>query len=710
MGGGISAIKPGAGLVVMLLAGALTAAAAEDDAIKTALNNLLVVRDRMLAPYQAPPPAERVRQLRATLKKDGSWPDVNYSGTSTTAWEPAEHLRRLLTLTQAWFAPTSAAHGNAELASEISRALDCWLCKDPRRWWWWDCIGAPGTLSLILLMLDEHLTECQQKKGIEILERAQLSHTGQNLVWQAEITARRAALQRDADLLRRAFDLIVSEIRISSGDGIQADFSFHQHGHCLYNHGYGAGFAQDNARLAALTAGTPFAYPPEKIALLSAYILDGSQWLAFGNHSDFGAEGREITRPGQSALYLGEAAQDMLNVATGRENEFRALAARIAGEQAQPLVGNKHFARSDIMVHHRPGWYMSARMYSERTLNTDGLSGCDEGLLGHYLAEGATCLMSHGNEYLDIFPVWDWQRVPGTTVELAPHQPGEPSRKGESAFAGGASDGTVGVAAFHLKRDSLRARKAWFFFSNAAVCLGTGIHGETDYPVVTTLNQCRLRGPVTVGRDGTEVEVPDEGEHTLDARWIWHDGIGYLFDKVTPVHLSNASCTGNWKRISAQRSSDPVTDKVFMLGLAHGVRPGGAAYAYAVLPGTEVQTVPGFVREPPFKIAANSMKVQAVYHPGDAAFGLVFHEAGPWEWQKWRVVVDRPCVLVIRREQAGWRLAVADPAAGSDTMRVELTRPDGRTQGMNVKLPEGQNGGASTIVRLEQDSSGREGR
>ena len=677
----------------------------DNDMIKKTTNDLLVIRDRMLTPYLTSPDAERVRQLRTQLKKDGSWPDVNYLGNSTVAWEPAEHLRRLLTLTQAWFAPASARYGNAELASKISFSLDYWLSQDPRRPWWWDCIGAPGELSLTMLMLDEHLTGFQKKKGIEILERAKLGDTGQNLVWQAEITARRAILQRDADLLRRAFTLISSEMRLSDGEGIQADFSFHQHGPCLYNHGYGACFAKDNARLAALSDGTSFAYSAEKLALLSAYILDGSQWLTFGGYSDFGAEGREITRPGQTALYLGEVAQNMLKVTTGRAAEFRALAARVAGKRAEPLVGNKHFYRSDIMVHHRPGWYMSARMYSARTLNTDGLSGCDEGLLSHYLSEGTTCIMRHGNEYLDLFPVWDWQRLPGTTVELAPHPSGNPIRKGSSPFAGGASDGTAGVATFHLNRDSLRGRKTWFFFSNMAVCLGTGIHCDTDHDVVTTLNQCRLRGPVTVGRN-SGTEVLEEGRLPLDVRWIWHDGIAYLFDKTTPVTLANVNCSGNWKRISAQRSSDPVTDKVFMLGLTHRVRPDGATYAYAVLPGTGVQDMPEFVRERPFRIAANSVKIQAVCHPGDAALGLVFHEAAQFEWHEWRVLVDRPCVLVIRREQDVWHMAVADPAAGSGTVRLDILLPKGRTHKVKVKLPEGRGVGASTIVRLDRESSG----
>lgn len=695
--------------VVIMLIGCLlitcriSTLAAADDIQNAELKGLFAIRDRMLVSYLTPLATDRVHQLRESLQEDGSWLDVDYSGTSTTIWEPVEHLDRLLTLTQAWFAPTAAEYGNAELFMEISLALDFWLHRDLRRPWWWDSIGAPERLSWILLMLDERLSESQRAKGIDILKRSQLDGTGQNLVWQAEITARRAILQKDSALLRRAFERIDSEIRISHGEGIQSDFSFHQHGPCLYNHGYGADFALYNARLAALRHDTPFALSAERLALLSAYILDGSQWLARGPYTDFGAEGREITRINQTAHYLGIVAQDMLQVPTGREAEFRALAARIAEEpEAEPLIGNRHFHRSDMMVHHRPNWYLSARMYSTRTLNTDSLSGCEEGLLSHYIADGANCIMLHGNEYLNLFPVWDWQRVPGTTVELAPHKPGEPHRMGVSAFAGGASDGTTGVAAFHLMRDSLRARKAWFFFSNGVVCLGADIHCASDHEVITTLNQCRLNGSVIVGGD-TGVEVLDEGSHTLDVRWLWHDGVAYLLDEPTTIALANMPVTGNWQRISGQLSAHPVIEKVFLASLSHGVMPDGAAYAYAILQGTKAQDLPELTHSPPFQIVFNTASIQAVYHPGDEALGIVFHEAGQMEWQAWRLEVDRACVLVIRRVQDDWQLAIADPTAGTGAVKLEVVLPDSQTHGIDVALPEGLYAGASTIIRLEQE-------
>ncbi|MDA0712161.1 MAG: hypothetical protein O3B73_18330, partial [bacterium] len=222
--------------------------------------NMVVIRERMLTPLKAAPDADRVLEYRQSLQSDGHWAEVNYKGTATTSWEPAQHLQRLITLTQAWFSPDSPLYQDADLDKQIDTALDFWLHKDLRRRWWWDAIGAPGMLSQIMLMRDGHMSAFQMTKGGVNLERAILGTTGQNLVWQAEITARRAVIQRDADLLRRAFELIASEVRVGEGEGIQVDFSFHQHQQVIYNHGYGSGFARDNVRLAGLTAGTPFAY------------------------------------------------------------------------------------------------------------------------------------------------------------------------------------------------------------------------------------------------------------------------------------------------------------------------------------------------------------------------------------------------------------------------------------------------------------------
>jgi len=677
----------------------LTMKAGADDSLRI-VSDMQIIRERMLLPFLESPDMVRVNEYLQGLYPDGSWVDIDYADTSTTAWKPVEHLRRLEVLTHAWFTPASHLYHNPELRRQIGMGLDYWLRRDPRRPWWWNSIGAPRIMGWILLMLDENLTVYQRTQGIKVLEKAILGSTGQNLVWQAEITARRALLQKDDSLLMKAFDLIASEIKISDKEGIQPDFSFHQHGQCLYNHGYGAGFAEDNAKLAALTAGTVFEYKPDKINLLSSLILDGSQWLARGPVSDYAAEGRELTRPGENAGYLGDAAEYMLALRTGREKEFSELLARIRGEKTVTLIGNKHFYRSDIMVHHRPGWYMSAKMYSVRIFNTDGLSGCDEGLLSHYLAEGATTIMRHGNEYRNIFPVWDWQHIPGTTVELKPHIPGEPKRKGTTIFAGGTSDGTYGVAGFQLMRDSLSARKAWFFFSDMAVCLGSAIRCNTEYPVVTTLNQCLSKSPVVIGLKKSSGTI-NEGERKFTARWILHDSITYLFDKAIVANISNKEQTGSWKRISAQKSANSIEEKVFMLSLDHGANPANASYAYAVIPGTEEKDITAYLTKPSYRIISNNSNIQAVFHRDDKMIGIVFHEQGLIKWKKWLIETDQPCILLIRKNKRGWKLAVSDPTAKQGIIRLKLKLPDRKSEELQISLPEGLYAGSSQIINLD---------
>jgi chondroitin AC lyase len=665
-------------------------------------NDMTTIKERMLAPLKNAPDAEQVNEYQQTLQPDGHWEEVNYEGTATTSWEPAQHLSRLIILTQAWFSPESPLHHNAELDTQINTALDYWLHKDPRRRWWWDAIGAPGMLSQIMLMRDGHLTDFQMTKGGQNLERAILGTTGQNLVWQAEITARRAVLQRDEDLLRRAFALIASEIRISDGEGIQPDYSFHQHKQVIYNHGYGSGFARDNVRLAGLTAGTAFAYSPEQIALLSHYILDGSQWLSHNGQGDFGARGREIAVPRRgrkSASYLGSAAEGMLTLPTGREAEFQALADRVAGNPTTPLIGNKHFYRSDMMVHHRDNWYASARMYSTRTFNTDGLSGTDDGLLSHYLAEGAMCLMQHGNEYGGLYPVWDWQHIPGTTVALEPHIPGEPKRQGESAFVGGVSDGTMGVATFDLKRETLSAQKAWFFFGNMVVCLGTNINNTAKYDVVTTVNQCRLAGDVTLGKDNASETFPD-GEALQNIEWVHHGGIGYLFPKEVQVALATGTRTGTWTRISAQRSDKTVTDSVFTLSIPHGASPKEKAYAYAIFPGKSAQEMPNLAHKAPFEIIANSAQQQAVWCEDDQTLGIVFYQPGQIHAANWHITADRPCVVLLRHTDKVWTLSTADPTAGDGTLNLTVKQNGKAARQVSLTLPTGLKAGSSVHTKL----------
>lgn len=677
------------------------------------LADLETVRQRLLEPLVSAPPGEAVRKFVRALRPDGSWPDVAYANRNRSGWRTTSHLGRLAMLAQAYKSPHSPLRGDPQLRKAVFAALDYWLDNDFRNSnWWWNQIGVPRGLTPTLLLLDDELSGPRRTKALEILGRARIGMTGQNLVWVTEVTAIRGVLQRDPELVRQAYRRIADEIRTDREEGIQPDFSFHQHGPCLYNHGYGAAFARDVPRIAVQVRGTAFAFAPEKLAILSGLILDGSQWMARGPTSDLGAEGREIARKSQDARYLAEAAQEMLLLPTGREAEFRQLAERAAGKPAPPLVGNRHFWCSDFMVHHRPGFYASARMYSRRVANTDQACN-EEGLKNHHIADGCNLLICQGDEYDNIYPAWDWQKIPGTTVVQEPVLSGSPRRMGQTSFVGGVSDGRYGLAAFDFRRDALVARKAWCFFDDEFVCLGAGIACGSEYPVVTTVNQCRLRGQVAWAQTpGQAPENIREGRRALHhPAWVWHSGVGYVFLHPAEAQVEALQREGSWWEINHEASKAPVAVDLFCLWIDHGRRPEGAGYAYAVAPGKRVEEMPAVAATFPVKVLRNDADCQAVWHEPLGVAAAAFYRPGSASPAGLpSLSVDTPCLALWRRAAGGLSVSICNPENKPAKVTVELagrfTGPgatsteQGRKTRVVFELPNGPNAGQTQTRQL----------
>ena len=322
-------------------------------------------------------------------------------------------------------------------------------------------------------------------------------------------------------------------------------------------------------------------------------IIKGIKGTYNGNFTFNSAEGRNITRKGLTARYLTTACNNLLALNTGREDDLRTFKAVLQTGEGSAVTGNKHFWRGDIMCHHRKGYYASARFYSTRTVSTDGPHN-REGLKSHHLSDGCNVLLRTGGEYQEVFPAWDWQKIPGTTVEQRPELTGSPRRMGETRFAGGVSDGEYGLAAFDLKRDGLTARKSWFFFDDEYVCLGAGITCGSDHPVVTTLNQRNLEGDVWIG-DASAARKLDKGLRRPERpSWVWHDEIAYVLLDTAAVHLRNDLQRGSWHEINQRYSKEQVARDVFTLWVDHGSSPQNGSYAYAVVPGIERTAVEAF--------------------------------------------------------------------------------------------------------------------
>jgi chondroitin AC lyase len=691
--------------VATFFAGASASPAADVD--------LQVLHDRLLEmSLQGKIDAKAVEGHSDSLKADGSWGDLDYADPSLTNWQPSTHIERLLAMARAYRRDDSPMHGDEKLKSSVFAAFDFWTKKPPKcKNWWHNEIGVPLRMLQVLFLMEPQLSPERMRGGLKVLEAASIRATGQNLVWLAQITGARACLIGDGELCAKAFGAIADEIRITTKEGIQPDMSFHQHGAQLYNGGYGLGFSNDCARIAVLVKGTRFAFSPKKIEILSRYILDGQQWMFRGLQMDYSVMGRAITRSGDPSTGMIDGCDNMAKLDTPDRAKFLAFVRTLKGESppGAALVGNKQFWRSDYMMHRRADYSASVRMASTRNRRTELVNR--ENLKGDHLSDGLTYIYRRGDEYRNIFPLWDWRKLPGTTCLQGdrPFQPGK-AGNGKTTFVGGVSDGTYGCAAMDFAIDGITAKKAWFFFDREFVCLGAGITCDAGDAVATTVNQCLLKGDVAV-RDAGGIRKLEKGSHTVDAaRWVQHNGIGYAFLGTSPIHVTSEARKGTWKSINDFQKTDEVAGDVFCLWIDHGPKPAAGEYRYIVAPAAGPSELDQYAASSPIEVLSNTTEIQAVEHHGLSVAEIAFHKAARLTAGPLSVASDAPCLVLLKGTGGKVRLAASNPENRPLELTLEIKghfsgegcewdEPKGVTR-IHLSLPGGEMAGSSVVREL----------
>jgi chondroitin AC lyase len=633
-----------------------------------------------------------------SLGADGSWSDIDYDDTTGTVWLPRTHLTRLSAMSRLYNLPTNVYYHSAALLEKYLLALDYWYDREP---WssnsWWNEIGGPQMLKGSLLIMQDELSPAELSDSVEYLRRGDLytssySGGGANMVDLADITIARGVLDSSPTTLQMCFDAVTDTLAIVTGDGVKADFSFHQHSRILYNGGYGLGFAQQSARLVALPEGTSFAFADEQKEVLVQYMLAGQQWMMRGS-LDYSTQGRSMTRSGQQApgSSLLDALHDVMSLDTPEQYELQRMIDRIDAGGNDPtnyLSGNRSFYRSDFMTHHRRDWYTSVHMVSTRTHGSE--SGNGEGLKNYYMGDGVN-FITRGTfgEYSNIFPAWDWRRLPGLTAEQDagsfPLIEWGSGTGGSSAFVGGVSDGNYGACTETYGRDHVSADKSWFFFDDEFVALGAGIQAPAaDDPVYTSVNQSLASGTVTV-KDAAGTRTVASGTSTTlsGAEWAHHDQTGYVFPGAPGnVTVARLTQSGSWYDINHTYSSSTVNKNVFSAWFDHGAHTSGGQYAYVVVPGlANTSAVDAYAAALPITVLRNDSSVQAVRHEPLKITQAVFRHAGPLTVAPGLTITPDHDVMVMLQER-GFGMVVslaqpdADPNSSSPTtVRLDVTFP-----------------------------------
>ena len=652
--------------------------------------DLEIIRKRIIDDLMEPAVnADEIQKLVKTIQPDGSWPDINYKDTSRTGFQHSEHLKHMLDLSRAYKKQGSSLYQNPDVKKTVSSALDFWIAHDfICQNWWWNEMGTPNWMINTLLVLDDDLTERQRQEGARIASRANLEASGArpggDLIQIAGMLGKQGLFKRDDAILERVVKVMASEIKISNGRGLQADMSFHHRvDNVISTLTYGTGYASAFSYWAVKIAGTKFTFPEEAMKLLIDYYLDGiSKSMAFGKYPDVGAENRDMSRKGALEPVSASIPENLLKASDYRKAELQELVKIRRNETQSKLKWNRFFWHSEYFTHQRPGWFSSVRMHSDRQNNMEEPHN-EEGLKMHHFADGSNFISLTGKEYFDIFPVWDWQKIPGATIVQKPELPHwkQIAKKGLGDFTGAVTDGLFGAAVFDFKsvHDPLKARKAWFFFDREYVSLGTGISSEGTYPVFTTLNQCLLNKEVVV-KSNTGKTSLNKGKHSLkNVSWVFHNGVAYLFPSATNVSLNNETATGNWRQINHQAwaTEEPVQKDVFSLWIDHGTKPQNASYQYIVVPAIEASAIENYHKKSEIIILANTPELQAVQHKGLNRTEIVFYKAGSVKLPIGLIVTAQsPCMVMIKTAGKNiGQIAVSDPTQKLKSLQLSVNTP-----------------------------------
>lgn len=596
--------------------------------------------------------------LAAAVDAAGRWPDIDYGDTQRANWQPLYHLERVRDLAITWSDARSEHYHDPRLWTALNRALDHWLKERYHNSnWWHNEIGVPQHMRDILVLLHDTLDHRRLAGALQVLGQYRLQRpgAGANLVWSADLGLHFGALTGNDTLIQKCARLVADEVRITTGDGIQPDYSFHQHYTRLQMYQYGAAFLQNNVRLAWELMGTDWAFPEEKVRLLANFILDGWQWMARGINTVPGTIDRSVSRVG--ALHSADLRSwipYLCMLYPADEAAFRAIGDRQEG-RGVPLEGYRYFPYSDFSVYQDRRFSFFLKTLSDRTLPTESING--ENLKGQLLNSGDAYMIRTGQEYFNLMPVWDWTRLPGvTSFEGA-------AGAGRRSFTGGITDGHSGLTVmdYDIKGkdgDSLVARKFWACHDGMVVCLIGGLHTSgIKGDIFTTLDQCRWEGPITIGRGSRIRTVTTAGEQHLDSvTWLHHAGVTTLFLQPSRIDLFAGTVTGSWRSINTSGPTAPVTEKIYRPVLQHAFsREGGrdvlGDIGYVLTATTTAVEAAALARHPSWTICRNDGDCQAVRFQDGTILAAFYTQGHLTLTDGQTIVADKPCLMLISGEK-----------------------------------------------------------
>lgn len=622
--------------------------------------------------------------LEAMNIEDGYWQDLDYTAV-TGVWQPRTHLDRLLDFSMVYTDTESNHYKDSNVHEAIVNGLQFFHDKNPYHSnWWVRQILVPRILGRILIFMragDEKIpTELEDHilTRLEAISPELSNFTGANKIdislWRVYV----GLLRDNTNAVETAVNDVYSTFQITTSEGIQPDYSFYQHGPMFLPMHYGKDLVDALNNVAVPLIDTPYEFAGHpNLENYTHFLLGSFATVRRGQFVSFSSIGRKIiglnSVKKDGGTYTDAIAIDPDNTPAYKEIKDRADGVTSPSTETTPY--NTYYHRALFTSHSRPEYKFTVLANNHRVKKTE--MGNGENIQAQFLSEGATNILVNGNEYFEIFPVWEWNKIPGTTTPEYDVPKLEPRKNwgynGTSTFSGAVSDGTYGAQVFDMDDFGTQAKKSWFMFDDEIVALGAGITSTENERISTTVNQSLLDGEVHLAENNTPSILP-AGDYTYEngVNWILHDSIGYFFPNQEKIRLSTLEQTGARSKIRRGASTDLLSKEVFKLWFDHGVAPKGDTYSYILTPGKVTVAEMESYDMNKIKILENSKDIQAVKHEGLDMIQVVYHTAKVANLDGVKVGVNKPSALILKNVSTSKvNVFISDP--GENNSEIEVT-------------------------------------
>lgn len=527
-------------------------------------------------------------------------------------------------------------------------------------------------------------------------------------------------------------------------DGVHPDWSMMHHGDMNYWGMYGIAWTSRVIQYGEVFQGTPWAYESEQLDFIANCMTEGVRWVLYRGNCEYTSAPKRgsflLARTDHVAASFKELVLRLLDLG-GDQLSGRADLQTLAIDLILPprsveggtvdarpeWSGHRYFWMTEYQVHRRPEFAIYTRRCSQRTRPPED-SSQKPGTLHLNYGTGYTPIMRNGDELRLSRLAWDFEKVPGTTVEqgcTVASGKAASTKRGLNLFSGGVGDGMYGCGAFDLQMvqfdregsgsyeyiNGAGGLKGTFFFDDGMMALGQNVRriSAGRGKILTTINNVMRKGDVVYSVDGSvssTVTRKTPVERTLevrDAAWVWHDRVGYVITGEADLVLSCGEQPFNsrlrqdkdFKKVVHAELGEEAWEQgsfnMFRLWLDHGSDPQRQTYAYAVFADCSVQELKARAATFGDAIRQNVDGIQAVAKDGIRY--AVFSKPGKARFADGVSMSSNvPLMVMARREKSGeFEFHAANPVHRG--LRREFVPGTGKTVGTLCEEP--------VVIRVE---------